>query len=81
METDPGQAIEHEADELEERVEKLSAHIDDARERLEDRVAEAQELGEAKDVVGDFKQTDDQAGGEDPVGAHEERDEPSEEPG
>ena len=78
METDPGQAIEHDADELEERVEKLSAHIDDARERLEDRVAEAQELGEAQDVVGDFEQTDDQAGGEDPVGAHAERDEPSE---
>jgi len=80
METDPGQAIEHDADELEERVEKLSAHIDDARERLEDRVAEAQELGEAQDVVGDFEQTDDQAGGEDPVGAHAERDEPSEGP-
>jgi predicted nucleic acid-binding Zn-ribbon protein len=80
METDPAQAIEHDAGELEERVEKLSAHIDDAKARLEDRAAEAQDLEEAKDVAGDFKQTDDQAGGEDPVGAHEERDEPSEEP-
>ena len=67
MESDPEQAIERSADELEERVERLEASLD-----------EAKELATADELVGDWDQTDDQAGGEDPVGAHEERDEPSE---
>ena len=67
METDPERAIEHSADELEERVDRLEASID-----------EAKELSTGEEIVGDWDQTDDQAGGEDPVGAHEERDEPSE---
>jgi hypothetical protein len=29
-------------------------------------------------IAGDWQGTDDQAGGEDPTGAHEERDEPAE---
>jgi hypothetical protein len=67
MESDPEQAIERSADELEQRVERLESQID-----------EAKDLSTAEELVGDWDQTDDQAGGEDPVGAHEERDEPSE---
>lgn len=67
MESDPEQAIEHDIDELDERVEKLEAQID-----------EAKELSTGEAIVGDWDQTDDQAGGEDPVGAHSERDEASE---
>lgn len=63
MERDPEQDIE----ELDERV-----------ARLEDSIDEAKEASTAEELVGDWDQTDDQAGGEDPVGAHEERDEASE---
>jgi hypothetical protein len=78
METDPEQALERQADELEERVERLGGDIDEAKDRLKDRAAEAEHLGQAEDVAGDWSETDDQAGGEDPVGAHQERDEASE---
>lgn len=67
MERDPEQAIERDISELDERV-----------ERLEDSIDEAKEAATAEELVGDWDQTDDQAGGEDPVGAHEERDEASE---
>jgi hypothetical protein len=67
MESDPEQAIERDIAELDERL-----------ERLDDSVAEAKDAADAEELVGDWDQTDDQAGGEDPVGAHEERDEPSE---
>jgi len=67
MESDPEQAIERDISELDERVEKLEAKID-----------EAKELSTGEALVGDWDQTDDQAGGEDPVGAHQERDEASE---
>jgi hypothetical protein len=65
METDPEQAIERDTAELEERIERLEGHIGETHDGLQK-------------IVGDWDQTDDQAGGEDPVGAHEERDEPSE---
>jgi len=67
MSSDPEQSIEHDIAELDERVEKLEGQI-----------SEAKELGSAEEIAGDWDQTDDQAGGEDPVGAHEERDEASE---
>jgi hypothetical protein len=67
MDDDPEQALEQLGDELDERVHKL-----------EDSIAEAKEASTAEELVGDWDQTDDQAGSEDPVGAHEERDEPSE---
>ena len=65
--TDPEQALERDISELEERVDKLEGSIKDAK-------------GQANvDVLaGDWQGTDDQAGGEDPVGAHEEADEPAE---
>ncbi|MCW2966783.1 MAG: hypothetical protein JWM71_555 [Solirubrobacteraceae bacterium] len=78
MELDPEQAIERDADELKSRVERLGGQIDEAKEKAEARAKEAERLGEAEDVAGDWEATDDQAGGEDPAGAHEERDEPSE---
>ena len=65
MEHDPEQRLEHDAAELEERIERLEGSIDASHEGLEN-------------IAGDWDQTDDQAGGEDAVGAHEERDEPSE---
>jgi len=80
METDPEKAIERDADELEKRVERLGEHIDEAKDHLKQRTKEAEHLGRAEDVAGDWDQTDDQAGGEDPVGAHAERDEPAEDP-
>ena len=67
MERDPEQAIESDIEEFDQRV-----------DRLEDSIEEAKEASNAEELVGDWDQTDDQAGGEDPVGAHEERDEASE---
>lgn len=67
MDDDPEQAIERMTEDLDERIEQLGDHIQ-----------EAKEASTAEELVGDWDQTDDQAGGEDPVGAHEERDEPSE---
>jgi hypothetical protein len=67
MDDDPEQALEQLGDELDERVHKL-----------EDSIDKAKEAATAEELVGDWDQTDDQAGGEDPVGAHEERDEASE---
>lgn len=58
METDPEQAIEHDIEELDQRL-----------DRLEDSVSEARDAAGAEELVGDWNQTDDQAGGEDPVGA------------
>ncbi len=78
MDSDPEKAIERDADELEQRVERLGEHIDEAKDHLEQRAKDAQRLGQAEDVAGDWDQTDDQAGGEDPVGAHTEHDEASE---
>jgi predicted nucleic acid-binding Zn-ribbon protein len=67
MENDPEQAIEQDIAELDKRVDQLEDHIE-----------EAKDASTAEELVGDWDQTDDQSGGEDPVGAHEERDEPSE---
>ena len=67
MDDDPEQAIERTTEALDQRI-----------EQLEDSIDEAKEASTAEELVGDWDQTDDQAGGEDPVGAHEERDEASE---
>jgi hypothetical protein len=58
----------------------VGSHIDEAKEHLKARAEEARRLGEGDDVAGDWQATDDQAGGEDPTGAHREADEPSEDP-
>lgn len=70
MERDPEGRLEHDISELDERV-----------DRLEESIGEARELSQAEAIAGDWDKTDDQAGGEDPVGAHEEADEPSEDRG
>ena len=67
MDDDPEQAIERMTENLDERIEQLGDHIE-----------EAKEASTGEELVGDWDQTDDQAGGEDPVGAHSERDEASE---
>ena len=67
MDDDPEQALERTTEELDRNIGKLEDSIDNAKE-----------ASRAEELVGDWDQTDDQAGGEDPVGAHEERDEPSE---
>jgi hypothetical protein len=67
MSTDPEQALERDISELEERVDALEGSI-----------TEAKDQSEVDVIAGDWQGTDDQAGGEDPVGAHEERDEPAE---
>src|SRR4051794_6175808 len=65
MEHDPEQALERDAAELGERIDRLESSIEESHDGLES-------------IAGDWDQTDDQAGGEDPGGAHEEPDEPSE---
>jgi hypothetical protein len=50
---------------LEEHSEELSEHIDDARRDLNDK-----KHATGGDVAGDWHDTDDAAGGEDPEGAH-----------
>lgn len=55
METDPARAIEHDAAELEERVDRLEEHIEESRTRLQERSAEAQHLEEAEDLMGDWE--------------------------
>ena len=67
MSTDPEQDLERDISELEERV-----------DALEDSIKEAKGQSGVDVIAGDWQGTDDQAGGEDPVGAHEERDEPAE---
>jgi hypothetical protein len=68
-EEDPERALRDAGDELEERIEHLSEHLEEAHERLDERREEARRLGEAEDIVGDFRDSDDDAGGDDPSGA------------
>lgn len=50
METDPEQAIERDVEELEHRVEQLGDDIDDAKDHLEARAAEAGAHDEADEA-------------------------------
>ena len=68
-EDDPDRALERLGDELEERKQRLDDQLDEARELLADRTAEARHLGEAEELVGDWNDADDDAGGDDPSGA------------
>lgn len=60
---DPDRAPDQDADELEGRIDRLDEHIDESREGLRARQEDA-DLGE--DLAGDWEDTDDDAGGEDP---------------
>ncbi|MEA2248893.1 MAG: hypothetical protein QOH46_3422 [Solirubrobacteraceae bacterium] len=64
--TDPDRSLERTGDELEERIERLDDHIDDSKKELTARREEADEPSEK--TAGDWEDTDDDAGGEDPSG-------------
>jgi hypothetical protein len=63
--TDPEEQLERTGDELKERLEKLDDHIDDARQEAK---ARREESDPGEGVAGDWEDTDDDAGGEDPEG-------------
>ncbi len=52
---DPGEHIERTTDQLEEDLERLEGHIDEAKDHLADRQADAQRLQEGEDVAGDWE--------------------------
>jgi hypothetical protein len=64
--TDPDQSLERTGDELEERLEKLDDHIDESRKQATARSEQNDDPFE--NVAGDWEDTDDDAGGEDPEG-------------
>jgi peptidoglycan hydrolase CwlO-like protein len=67
---DPGEQIEHSAEQLEEDLDRLEGHIDEAKDRLKERVRDAQGPGEAEDVAGDWEgEAPDRPLGDDPEGA------------
>ena len=61
VETEPERQIERDADELEERIDRLGNHLDEAHKHSQ---AQAREE-EGEDVAGDWEDTDDAAGDED----------------
>ena len=62
--SDPDHSLEHTGDELEERLDRLDDHIDESRGVAKARSEENEDPFE--DVAGDWEDTDDDAGGEDP---------------
>ena len=62
--TDPEQQLERGRDELEERLHHVDEDIDAAKKQLR---ARREEDGPLDDVAGDWEDTDDDAGGEDPA--------------
>jgi hypothetical protein len=58
---DPDEQLQRDGDELEERIDRLGSHIDDAK-----RSASAHP--DITDTAGDWEDTDDEAGGDDPEG-------------
>lgn len=64
---DPEQRLEHEAGELEERLDRLEDHIEDAERKAKER---RREVDPAEEVAGDWEETRGTPGqGEDPEGA------------
>jgi hypothetical protein len=61
--TDPDSALERTGDELEERLETLDDHIGEARQEAKARSEDPDPFEEA---AGDWEDTDDDSGGEDP---------------
>jgi hypothetical protein len=53
--SDPGEQIEHQADNLEEDLGRLEGRIDDARDRLKERQEDAEGTGPAEAVAGDWE--------------------------
>jgi predicted nucleic acid-binding Zn-ribbon protein len=74
MSTDPQRDVdaaardmEAEAKDLEERTEHLGTDIEDSRRKLEEMRSRLDDSGD--NVAGDWQDTDDASGGEDPKGA------------
>ena len=63
-EPDPQRALSHDADELEQRIDELGEHIEGSREELR---ARREDADVARDVAGTWRDTEDEAGGEDPA--------------
>ena len=64
--TEPDRDLEQTGDELEERIDRLDDNIHEARQEATARSQENEDpFG---DVAGDWEDTDDDAGGEDPEG-------------
>jgi hypothetical protein len=61
--TDPEQDLERTGDELEERLGRLDDHIGEAQQEAK---ARAEDEDPFEDAAGDWEETDDDAGGEDP---------------
>jgi hypothetical protein len=61
--TDPEHDLERSGDELEERIERLDDEIGEAHQEAK---ARSEDPDPFEDVAGDFEDTDDDAGGEDP---------------
>ena len=64
--TDPERNLKQAGDELEDRLERLDDHIDESRKEANARSEQNEDPFE--DVAGDWEDTDDDAGGEDPEG-------------
>jgi len=67
--TDPDQNLERTGDELEERIDRLDDRIDESRKEASARSEENADPFE--NVAGDWEETDDDAGGEDPQGFYD----------
>jgi hypothetical protein len=63
--TDPEHDLARTGEELEERIERLDDHIGEARQEAK---ARAQDEDPFENAAGDWEDTDDDAGGEDPEG-------------
>jgi len=75
--TDPERELKRSGDELEERIDRLDDHIGEAHQEAH---ARREEQDPFEDAAGDFEDTDDDAGGEDPAGFDDpEADEPEDE--
>jgi len=64
--TDPGHDLEHTGDELEERIERIDDSIEESRKEAAARSEQNEDPFE--EAAGDWEDTDDDAGGEDPEG-------------
>jgi hypothetical protein len=71
---DPDTNLQRTTDELEERLGRLSDHIDEAERKAE--VRRREDAG-VDDAIGDYEEVHDESGGEDPSGAGERKDDPA----
>jgi hypothetical protein len=62
--TDPDRDLARSGDELEERIDQLDEHIDDSKRELR---ARREDSDPGEDLAGDWEDTEDDAGGEDPA--------------